>query len=414
MAAYTTGDLPDYQMSALAMAVFFKGMTFEEVTNLTEAMMQSGEVLDMSDVGNPTADKHSTGGIGDKISIPLAPIVAACGVAVPMISGRGLGITGGTLDKLESIPGYNANQPVDRFKAIVKKVGCSIIGQTDDLAPADKKLYALRDVTGTVPSIPLIAASIMSKKLAEGAETLVLDVKFGSGAFMSTFEQAKTLAKTLVEIGTNMGRNMCALLTAMDQPLGTSVGNALEVAESVAILKNAGPSDTTALTKRLAVEMVIRAKRCNEAQAVDSVEKAFDSGSGVDALRKMVEAHSGDPAFIDRPEALPSAPLTQEIEAAESGYIQHVDARQVGRAVLMLGGGRRRTPDAIDPAVGVSHLRKAGDKVDEGQPLLKIHARDEQTLQEAVKQLDDAIRIEETAPPKEKLIHKVVTAESSA
>ena len=292
VAAYAAGELPDYQMAAFAMAVFFQGMAFEETVVLTDAMMRSGDVLDWSDLERPTVDKHSTGGIGDKISIPLAPLVAAAGAAVPMISGRGLGITGGTLDKLESIPGYDTQLSNAAFRRVLETVGCSIIGQTAHLAPADKKLYALRDVTGTVPSIPLIAASIMSKKLAEGADALALDVKCGAGAFMKRREDAQTLAGTLVAIGRGMGRRVSALVTAMDQPLGRTAGNALEIAESIAVLKGQGPADVVEIVVALGGEMLVLAGLCAErGEGIRVIRQKLDSGEGLETFARMVAAH---------------------------------------------------------------------------------------------------------------------------
>ena len=415
IAAYASGTLPDYQMSALAMAIFFKGMTFTEVTALTDAMMRSGDLLDMSDVGRPTADKHSTGGIGDKISLPLAPLVAACGVGVPMISGRGLGITGGTLDKLESIPGYNTQLSVDAFKQVIRDVGCSIIGQTTNLAPADKKLYALRDVTGTVPSIPLISASIMSKKLAEGAKALVLDVKFGSGAFMSTVEQARDLARTMVSIGSRMQRDMTALLTPMDQPLGTTVGNALEVMESIEILGGQGPADTTELTLQLGSAMLVGAGVSDSpAAAYATLDRALHDGSGLETFARMIAAHGGDPACTTDPTRLPHAPIIRDYPCKQTGYVQHVDARAVGRAALLLGAGRRRTDDTIDFAVGIDHLAKSGRHVDSGAPLLRLHARDEHSLADAITELDTAFTFADSAPSPTPIVFEQITQEAPA
>ncbi len=394
IAAYASGALPDYQMAAFAMAVFFQGMTFEEITVLTDAMMRSGDVLDWRGLDRPTVDKHSTGGIGDKISIPLAPLVACAGAAVPMISGRGLGITGGTLDKLESIPGYRTDLSNAAFREVLTRVGCSIIGQTERLAPADKKLYALRDVTGTVPSIPLISASIMSKKLAEGADALVLDVKCGRGAFMKRMGDARELAETLVAIGRNMGRRVSALITDMDQPLGRTVGNALEIRESIAVLQGRGPRDVTELTVALASEMLVQAGLCADADAGTEVARqTLASGGALDTFRRMVEAHGGDPSIVEDPDRLPQAPVCLEVSAERDGWVTAVDADRIGRVVLLLGGGRRQHTDTIDPAVGVDHLVKTGDPIAKGEPLLLLHARsqDEATAQMAM--VRDAIVI---------------------
>ena len=434
VAAYGRGDIPDYQMAALAMAIYFKGMTFEETTALTDAMMRSGDVLDWSGLPCPTADKHSTGGIGDKISIPLAPLVAACGVAVPMISGRGLGITGGTLDKLDSIPGYDTRLSVDRFRAVMDSVGCSIIGQTDRLAPVDKKLYALRDVTGTVPSIPLIAASIMSKKLAEGAQSLVLDVKVGVGAFMKTLPEARQLAETMIAIGKGMGRNIAALLTAMDQPLGRTAGNALEIAESIDILKGQGPDDVRELTLRLGERMLAlsgmtdgRATPSSASRTTDihppstyvarlggtpspypctvsctparrALEEALSSGKALDTFRAMVAAHGGDVGIIDNPQRLAGTLALQDVLAPQSGTVTHVSADAIGRIVLLLGGGRRKTTDTIHYGVGVSHLVKVGESVDARQPLMRLHAQSDSDLAAVAELAASAVTLGDSVP----------------
>ena len=377
VARYADGRLPDYQMAAFAMAVYFRGMSREETLALTDAMRRSGDTLSWDGLDRPTADKHSTGGIGDKASIPLAPLVAACGVAVPMISGRGLGVTGGTLDKLESIPGYDTRLSVERYREVVARVGCSIIGQTDRLAPADRKLYALRDVTGTVPSIPLITASILSKKLAEGAETLVFDVKCGAGAFMKTREDAAALAESLVTGARGAGRKAEALVTAMDEPLGRAAGNALEIAESVEILRGGGPADTRELVLRLAVPMLALSGAAPDAAAARAaLERALASGAALETFARMVAAHGGDARVAETPEkVLAQAPVVRDVPAPRSGFVSGVNADAVGRAVLLLGGGRRAVTDAVDPAVGVSDLRKTGERVEAGEPLARVHAR---------------------------------------
>ena len=377
IARYADGRLPDYQMAALAMAIYFRGMSPEETLALTDAMMRSGDALSWDGLSRPTADKHSTGGIGDKLSIPLAPLVASCGVAVPMISGRGLGITGGTLDKLESIPGYDTHLDNARFRAVVDAVGCSIIGQTDRLAPADRKLYALRDVTGTVPSIPLITASILSKKLAEGAATLVFDVKCGAGAFMKTPADARALADSLLAVARGAGRHAEALVTAMDQPVGETAGNALEIAESVDLLRGAGPADALELALRLAVPMLtLSGVSPDGASARALLEKKLASGAALETFAQMVAAQGGDARVAESPETvLPQAPVLLDVAAPRAGHLARVDADGIGRAVLLLGGGRRAVTDAIDPAVGVSRLRKVGERIEKGEPLLRIHAR---------------------------------------
>ena len=377
IARYADGRLPDYQMAALAMAIYFRGMSPEETLALTDAMMRSGDTLSWDGLSRPTADKHSTGGIGDKLSIPLAPLVASCGVAVPMISGRGLGITGGTLDKLESIPGYDTHLDNARFRAVVDAVGCSIIGQTDRLAPADRKLYALRDVTGTVPSIPLITASILSKKLAEGAATLVFDVKCGAGAFMKTPADARALADSLLAVARGAGRHAEALVTAMDQPVGETAGNALEIAESVDLLRGAGPADALELALRLAVPMLtLSGVSPDEASARALLEKRLASGAALETFAQMVAAQGGDARVAESPETvLPQAPVLLDVAAPRAGHLARVDADGIGRAVLLLGGGRRAVTDAIDPAVGVSRLRKVGERIEKGEPLATLHAR---------------------------------------
>ena len=403
IARFTDGRLPDYQMAALAMAVFFRGMSPEETLALTDAMMRSGDTLSWEALGRPTADKHSTGGIGDKLSIPLAPLVAACGVAVPMISGRGLGITGGTLDKLESIPGYDTRLSEERFREVVASVGCSIVGQTDRLAPADRKLYALRDVTGTVPSIPLITASILSKKLAEGAATLVFDVKCGTGAFMKTPADARALADSLLAVARGAGRKAEALVTPMDQPLGRTAGNALEILESVEILRgeHAG-DDARELVLRLAVPMLtLSGAAPDESAARALLESKLASGAALETFARVVGAHGGGPRVAEAPEkVLPRAPAVLDVPAPRGGAIARADADGIGRVVLLLGGGRRAVTDAIDPAVGVSALRKVGDRVERGEPLATVHARSRAEAEALAPQLLAAFAFsDEPVPP---------------
>lgn len=391
---YSKGEIPDYQMSAFLMAVYFKGMSFDEVTALTDAMMRSGDVLDFSNYGSLSVDKHSTGGVGDKLSIPLAPLVAAVGVVVPMISGRGLGITGGTLDKLESIPGYNTQLTTEQFQDVLAKVGCSIIGQTARLAPADKKLYALRDVTGTVPSIPLISASIMSKKLAEGAAGLVLDVKCGRGAFMKSMDDARILAKTMQAIGRGMGRNIVALLTNMDSPLGEKIGNTLEIEESIDVLKGKGPADIRELTMALAVEMVLLAKLAETPEeAKAKLEAALESGAALQKFREMVIAQGGDARIIDDYSLMPQAPVKLDVCADASGYVETIDADAIGRMVLLLGGGRRQVTDSINYGVGISNLIKLGTEVKPGDRLMTIHAASEAEGRALISSARDAVKL---------------------
>lgn len=391
---FTDGTIPDYQMSALAMAVFFRGMTAEETAVLTDAMMRSGDLVSFEGWPRPTADKHSTGGIGDKLSLMIGPLAASAGLAVPMISGRGLGITGGTLDKLESIPGYDTRLSVEAFKRVVAEVGCSIIGQTDRLAPADKRLYALRDVTGTVPSIPLITASIMSKKLAEGAETLVFDVKCGRAAFMRTPADALALAQSLIRVGQALGRKTGALITDMDQPLGRAAGNAVEVAEAVETLKGGGPADTRRLTVELTAMMCeLAGVWTDHAAACRELEARLDDGRALEVFRRMVAAHGGDTRVIDEPGRLPQPGAVAEVGAPEAGFVAEVDAERIGRVVLQLGGGRRSTADVIDPAAGVDGLVQAGERVAKGQPLMRLLARDAALAESLAGEAAAAVRI---------------------
>lgn len=368
IAAYSRDEVPDYQVAALLMAVYFQGLDPGELSAWTDAMLRSGEVLNLDHIPGAKVDKHSTGGVGDKISLPLAPIVAACGVRVPMVSGRGLGHTGGTLDKLESIPGFRTDLTVERYVEMVADIGASLIGQTAEITPADKRMYALRDVTATVPSIPLIASSIMSKKLAEGIDALVLDVKVGTGAFMTNEADARVLAQTMVAVGERMGKRVVALLTDMNQPLGVAVGNALEVRESIDILRGAGPDDTRTLTLTLARTML-------ELGGVDpgGAERAIADGSALRKFREIVAAQGGDVAAIDDPTRLPTAAHTTPLVADRAGYIAAIDTRAVGIAAGHLGAGRATKDDVIDPAVGLEICVRLGDRVEGGQPLVRMH-----------------------------------------
>jgi len=403
IAKYAVDDIPDYQMAALAMAIYFQGMSFGEVTVLTDAMMRSGDLIDTSTLSRPTADKHSTGGIGDKVSLILAPLAACCGIAVPMLSGRGLGITGGTLDKLESIPGYRTNLSPKEFIATLEKCGCAITGQTAELAPADKKLYGLRDVTGTVPSIPLISASIMSKKLAEGSKNLVLDVKWGRGAFMKTLDNARELARTMVAIGDKMGRGMTAVLTDMNQPLGCTAGNSLEILETVDALKGEGPDDMMQVTMALTAEMLVLAGRADsQTEAMTLLKKALDSGAAFEKFKEMVALQGGDVGVLNDISKLPQAEIVEPLLADMDGFVTEVDADKIGRAVLILGGGRMQFTDDIDHAVGISQLCKIGDSVNVGDRLLVVHANDSAKLAEAKQMARSAVVIarDVVAPPK--------------
>jgi len=388
----TDGSWADYQLSAMLMAIFLRGMTPAETAHFTRAMMESGRVADLSGIQMPKADKHSTGGVGDKVSLHLAAMVAACGVAVPMISGRGLGHTGGTLDKLEAIPGFSVNLSFARYRTQVKRIGLCLIGQTAELAPADKKLYALRDVTGTVECIPLICGSILAKKLAEGIDVLVLDVKFGRGAFMKDRQQARQLAQALVRVARAMGKPTRALLTAMDEPLGRTVGNALEVAESIDCLRGCGPADTMAVTFALGEQMLLLAKVAKTAaQARAQLEAVIVDGRALKKFRAMIAAQGGDARVVEDPGRLPQASLQVPLPAARSGFVQRVDAMGVALAALRLGAGRAKAEDKVDPAVGISGLVKVGEKIVSGAPLCVIHANDRKALAAATKLLEGSI-----------------------
>ncbi len=405
IAGYTDGSIPDYQMSAMAMAIYFQGMTARETAVLTDAMMRSGELVSFENWPRPTADKHSTGGIGDKLSLMIAPLAAAAGLAVPMISGRGLGITGGTLDKLEAIPGYDTRLSIAEFKRVIAVAGCSIIGQTGNLAPADKKLYALRDVTGTVPRIPLITASIMSKKLAEGAGTLIFDVKCGRAAFMKSEADAAVLAESLINVGRELGRKTGAIITKMDQPLGRTAGNALEVMEAIETLKGAGPADTRLLTIELTALMTVLSGLSPDLPAArERLIRLLDSGAALECFRRMVAEQRGDCRVIDDYQKLAQPGATLEIKAESSGYVQDVNADTIGRAVLQLGGGRQRTDDVIDPAAGIDRLVQQGEAVERGGVLMRLHAKTEALAASLAASARTAILISDTPPSERELI----------
>jgi thymidine phosphorylase len=395
--AYTKGDVADEQMSALAMAILLNGMNRREIARWTAAMIASGERMDFGNLSRPTADKHSTGGVGDKITLPLAPLVAACGVAVPQLSGRGLGHTGGTLDKLESIPGWRAALSNDELMQQLEDVGAVICAAGDGLAPADKKLYALRDVTGTVEAIPLIASSIMSKKIAEGTGALVLDVKVGSGAFMKDLADARELAETMVALGTDAGVKTVALLTDMSVPLGLTAGNALEVRESVEVLAGGGPADVIELTVALAKEMLAAAGVTD----VDPAEKLTD-GTAMDAWRAMISAQGGDPSA-----ELPVAPEQHVVPAPASGTLSKLDALAVGVAAWRLGAGRARKEDPVSAVAGVELHAKPGDQIQEGQPLLTLHTDDPARIERALESLTDAVAVADSYEPGPLVIDRI-------
>jgi pyrimidine-nucleoside phosphorylase len=410
IAGYTAGDIPDYQTAALLMAIFLKGMTPQETTELAMAMMNSGRVFDLADIPGIKVDKHSTGGVGDKASIILAPMVAAAGVPVPMVSGRGLGHTGGTLDKLESIPGFRTNLSYDEFRHTLARIGLAMMGQTPDLAPADKKLYALRDVTATVDCIPLIAASIMSKKLAEGADGLVLDVKTGSGAFMQKHQDAVSLTKTMTAIGQGMGKKMKALITDMNQPLGRAVGNALEIEECVECMKGGGPEDLMEVTYALGAEMLVMGERANDVGSGKRIlQQIVSSGQGLEKFKEMVAAHGGEVKVTDDyKKVLPQAKHVLEAKAERSGYIFSMDNREVGLAGVFLGCGRLRMEDIIDPAVGFIFEKKLGDQVKAGETMVKVYCNDEQKGREATGRLVDCIKISDAKPEEVILIKEMI------
>jgi pyrimidine-nucleoside phosphorylase len=408
---YTAGRVPDYQMSALLMAVVWRGLSVEELAALTDAMLESGDRLNFDGMARPRADKHSTGGIGDKVSLLLAPMVAACGVAVPMMSGRGLGHTGGTLDKLESIPGFRTALTLREAKAQVERIGCAMLGQTPEIAPADKRLYALRDVTGTVESIPLISASIMSKKLAEGLNGLVLDVKTGSGAFLPERDQALELARTMIGLGQSHGCPTVALLTAMDRPLGRACGNALEVEEAIEGLRGEGPSDLMEVTYALGVEMLLLVGAAsNAADARRRLEQSVTSGKALQTLALVVEAQGGDPRVLEDPDLLAQAGEVEVYRAPRDGVVAAVEPRRVGRAILELGGGRRTIEDEIDPAVGFVIPAKPGDRVRAGEPLASVFARDRAGIDVGLNALAEAVVIGESGRLTPLISHRVSAA----
>lgn len=396
---FVRGEVADYQMTAWAMAVLLRGMDARETATLTLAMRDSGEQLRFPRRMHPVVDKHSTGGVGDKVSICLAPMVAACGVRVPMISGRGLGHTGGTLDKLEAIPGFRTDLTIDQMTEQVGEIGCALGGQTGELAPADKRLYALRDVTATVESIPLITASILSKKLAEGIDALVLDVKVGSGAFMKTEEDARALARSLVRVGKRAGTRVTALLTDMEAPLGRAVGNALETAEALQVLHGSGPEDLIEVTHALGAEMLrVAAVSKGAAAGRRALREAVKEGRAAELMRRVIRAQGGDPRVVDEPDRLPAAPVTRAVQSGATGHVLAVDALEVGLASVDLGAGRARADQKVDPAVGVVLERKPGDAVRRGDTLAHVHAADARAASTAAKRVESAYRVGRRRP----------------
>lgn len=400
VAGITDGSIPDYQVSAWAMAVLLKGMNARETTDLALAMAHSGQVLDLRHVVDFAMDKHSTGGVGDKTTLVVLPIVAACGLPVAKMSGRGLGFSGGTLDKLESFPGYRVDLTTEEFERQLKAIGIVLCGQSHDLAPADGRLYALRDVTGTVPSIPLIASSIMSKKIAAGAQAVVLDVKVGTGAFMQSLEAARELATMMTEIGELAGRKVICLLSDMNQPLGSAVGNALEVREAIQTLAGGGPADFREHCLVVAAHMLLLGGLADDLQSARRLaEKAVSDGGALGKFRALVEAQGGDPVYIDEPDRLPRARFVGPLASPRSGYLARVDARTIGEAAVALGAGRRHKGDAIDHAVGFEVSVKVGDRVVRGQPLLTIHANSAEALEAALESTGVAFEYREARVP---------------
>jgi pyrimidine-nucleoside phosphorylase len=409
--AYAAGHVPDYQMAAFLMACFLRGLDRTETHALTEAMLRSGDVLDLSDLGRPRIDKHSTGGVGDKVSIVLAPLIASLGVAVPMMSGRGLGHTGGTLDKLESIPGFRTDLSLAEARQLLETLNCALIGQTAEIAPADRKMYALRDATGTVEAIPLIAASIMSKKLAEGLTGLVLDVKRGSGAFLPELDRGLELARTMIELGADHDTPVVALITAMDRPLGRACGNALEVEESILALRGEGPPDLMSVTYALGAEMLVLAGVASDHDAARrKMEQAIGTGRAAEHFQKMIEAQGGNPAVVDDPALLPQAAEVELYAAPRRGFISRVEPRAVGRGITALGGGRSTMEDRLDLSVGFMITARPGDWVEQGEPLASIFARDRAGVESGRAALRNAIAIADEADPPLPLVSHRVTA----
>lgn len=415
VAGVTDGSWPDYQISALLMAIVLRGMTPDEAAVLTGAMVRSGARLDLASFGTGVVDKHSTGGVGDKASLVLAPLAAACGAVVPMISGRGLGHTGGTLDKLESIPGFRTRLSMDEIRRTLERTGCALVGQTEDMAPADRRLYALRDVTATVESVPLISASILSKKIAAGISGLVLDVKVGAGAFMQSMDEARELARSIVRIAGLNGVRTEAVITSMDAPLGRAVGNALEVVEAIETLKGRGPADTEALSVHLAARMLVLgglAGSHDEAHA--RVRQALVDGSGLEKLRQIIEAQGGDPGVTDDYGKLPAGPHQLTVPAARSGIIAAIDARQVGNASVLLGAGRDRVDADVDPSAGIELLLPIGADIRAGEIVAVVSGRDRDRVEAASRAMAGVVRIADEAAPPQALIRETLSGEADA
>lgn len=405
---YSRGDIPDYQMSALLMAICFSSMNKEETLYLTDAMLRSGDTVDLSSVDGICADKHSTGGVGDKTTLIVAPIVASLGIKIAKMSGRGLGFTGGTVDKLESIPGYKTSLSTEEFLSTVREKGICVVGQSGNLAPADKKLYALRDVTATVDSIPLIASSIMSKKLASGANTIVLDVKTGNGAFMKSKEASVALARAMVEIGKGFGKNMRALITNMNEPLGCNIGNSLEVIEAIQVLKGKCKGDLYTLCVELAANMVSASLGIEHGAAIKRCKDAIESGRALEKMKEWISSQGGDSSYIDNESKLTVAPFKKELKAPRNGYIKAIYAEAVGEASMLLGAGRRTKDDIIDLGAGIELKVKIGHSVKENQVLAILYSSDEELFDSAIEKLNKAIEYSSEPVEKEPLIYETV------
>ncbi|SHF28454.1 thymidine phosphorylase [Desulfofundulus australicus DSM 11792] len=406
---YTAGEIPDYQAAALLMAIFFQGLNFRETADLTVAMAGSGDQVDLSGIPGCKVDKHSTGGVGDKTTLVLAPLVAAAGVPVAKMSGRGLGHTGGTVDKLESIPGFKVNLSPDDFIRQVREIGVAIVAQTGNLVPADKKLYALRDVTATVDSIPLIASSVMSKKIAAGADAIVLDVKTGNGAFMRSVEDASALARTMVAIGRLAGKKVVALISDMEQPLGFAAGNALEVREAIETLSGRGPSDLRELCLLLGSHMLVLAGVTSRVEdGIKLLTGLLERGHALAKFREMVQAQGGDPRVVDEPDRLPEALQKEQVAAQENGFVEAIHAEMIGRAAMLLGAGRKTREDTIDPAVGVVVHKKVGDRVGRGDALATLHINSRENLALVRQLVAGAFHLSTVAPPARELVYSVI------
>ncbi len=409
---YVAGKIPDYQVSALLMAIYFQGMTGRETADLTKAMAYSGDMVDLSSIPGKKVDKHSTGGVGDTTTLVVAPLVAACGVPVAKMSGRALGHTGGTIDKLEAIPGFNPFQPIDKFTEIVKGTGVAIVGQTGNLVPADKMIYALRDVTGTVEQKSLIASSVMSKKIAAGTDAIVLDVKAGSGAFMTSVEDAFVLAQEMVNVGTCLNHQTIGLITNMDQPLGMAIGNSLEVEEAIEILRGERTGALKEISLLLGAYMLVVAGRCPDVDvAREMLEEALKKGKGIQKLKCMIHAQGGDERVVDRPSLLPMAHEVIAIKARDTGYVYSIDARQLGRAALILGAGRNTKDDTIDPGVGIVVKKRVGERVEKGEALAEFYINQDTKLNEAMETFNSGFTIMNKKPQLKPLVYGVVTHE---